>query len=219
MKYKPSLAKVIKLTFSPMLIIFCITGTVLAKDGKKFANSDAEITLETSVTLSIQPSMSLISSETAASKKIDDRITIKGKVIDEQGTPIPGATVKLKGTNEATASNLDGEYALTIKDEPGTLVFSFIGYQNKEVNIGNNRVINVSLSAEAGSLNEVVVVGYGTQKKATLTGSVVAVKGEDVVKSPAINVAGSLAGKLPGVIINSRLGEPGRDDPSISIRG
>jgi TonB-linked SusC/RagA family outer membrane protein len=219
MKYKPSLAKIIKSIFLSMAIIFCITGTVLAKDRKRHANSDAEMTLTPPVNLSIQPSLSLMPLETAASKKVDDRVTIKGKVIDEQGKPIPGATVKLKGTNEGTATDMNGEYTLIIKDEPGTLVFSCLGYQIKEVIIGANRAINVSLSAEVGGLNEVVVVGYGTQKKATLTGSVVAVKGDDIVKSPAINVISSLAGNLPGVIINSPSGEPGRDDPSISIRG
>jgi TonB-linked SusC/RagA family outer membrane protein len=219
MKYKPSLVKIIKSMFLPMAIIFCITGTVLAKDGKRHANSNAEMTLKPFVNLSIQPSLSIMSSETVISKKVGDKVTIKGKVIDEQGKPIPGATVKLKESNVATATNTDGEFTLSVPDAPGILIFSSIGYKTKEVAIGSNRFINVSLSAEPGGLNEVVVVGYGTQKKATLTGSVVAVKGDDIVKSPAINVASSLAGNLPGVIINSPSGEPGRDDPSISIRG
>src|SRR6185312_14224503 len=82
-----------------------------------------------------------------------------------------------------------------------------------------NQNLIVVMEIEATLGNEVVVVGYGTQKKATLTGSVAEVKGSDIVKSPAINVASSLAGQLPGVIINSPSGEPGRNDPSIFIRG
>ncbi|MDO6430046.1 TonB-dependent receptor [Flavitalea sp. BT771] len=146
-------------------------------------------------------------------------VELKGKVTDEQGRPVPGASVKLKASNLGTATNTDGEFTLSVPDEPGILIFSSIGYKTKEVGIGSNRFINVSLAAEPGGLNEVVVVGYGTQKKATLTGSVAEVKGDEIVKSQAINVAGSLAGQLPGVIINSPSGEPGRNDPSIYIRG
>lgn len=146
-------------------------------------------------------------------------ITIKGKVTDEQGMPIPLATVLHKETGTTTATNANGEYNINVPQTSGTLVFSIVGYQTKEVGFKSNTVINISMEAVAGNLNEIVVVGYGTQKKATLTGSVVAVKGSELVKSPSINVANSLAGRLPGVIINNRSGEPGRDNPSISIRG
>jgi TonB-linked SusC/RagA family outer membrane protein len=146
-------------------------------------------------------------------------ITIKGKVTDEQGMPIPRATVLHKETGATTATNSNGEYNINVPQTSGTLVFSVVGYQTKEVALKSNTVINISLEAISGNLNEIVVVGYGTQKKATVTGSVVAVKGSEIVKSPSINVANSLAGRLPGVIINNRSGDPGRDNPSISIRG
>jgi len=146
-------------------------------------------------------------------------ITIKGKVTDGQGMPIPGATVLHKETGQTVATNENGEYNINVPQASGTLVFSVVGYQTKEIALRSNTVVNVSMEAVAGNLNEIVVVGYGTQKKATVTGSVVAVKGSEIVKSPSINVANSLAGRLPGVIINNRSGEPGRDNPSISIRG
>ncbi|MBC8984592.1 carboxypeptidase-like regulatory domain-containing protein [Pedobacter sp. N36a] len=146
-------------------------------------------------------------------------ITIKGKVTDEQGMPIPGTTVRHKETGATTATNADGDYHMNVPQNSGTLVFSVVGYQIKEVALKSNTIINISMEAVAGNLNEIVVVGYGTQKKATVTGSVVSVKGSEIVKSPSINVANSLAGRLPGVIINNRAGEPGRDNPSISIRG
>lgn len=156
---------------------------------------------------------------TLLKEEVPPHVVLKGKVTDEQGRPVPGVTVKLKATNLGTATNTDGEFMLSVPDAPGILIFSSIGYKTKEVAIGSNRFINVSLSAEPGGLNEVVVVGYGTQRKATLTGAVAEVKGDDIAKSQAINVAGSLAGQLPGVIINSPTGEPGRNDPSIYIRG
>lgn len=152
-------------------------------------------------------------------KEYIEPILIKGKVTDERGTPMPGVTVKHKETGKTISTNEAGEYSLTIPENSGTLLFSFIGYQSREVAIGTTTVVNIALTAIPGNLNEVVVVGYGTQKKATVTGSVVAVKGDEIVKSPNINVANSLQGRLPGVIINNRSGEPGRDDPSISIRG
>ncbi len=170
------------------------------------------------------PSSSTTSPEAQADQAdgatpVEAQVVITGKVTDEKGEVIPGVTVRHKETGKALATNVNGEYTIVLPEATGTLSFSFLGYQTKEVAIGSDRRINVTLVAVSGNLNEVVVVGYGTQKKATLTGSVVAVKGSEIVKSPSINVAASLAGRLPGVIINSRSGEPGRDDPSISIRG
>ena len=143
---------------------------------------------------------------------------ITGTVSDEGGNPIVGASILEKGTANAATTDVDGEFSLTV-EERAILQVSYTGYVSQEIEIGAQRALAITMAEDVLALEEVVVVGYGTQKKATLTGAVVTAKGADIVKSPAANVSQSLAGRLPGVIINSRSGEPGRDDPSIMIRG
>ena len=144
---------------------------------------------------------------------------ITGKVTSEAGEPLIGVTVVLKGTTMGSSTDVSGNYSLNVPDNEGTLVFSYIGFETKEVAIGNATTLNVTLSPDAKALEEVVVVGYGEQKKETLTGSVVQVTGDDIVASPTANVTTALAGRLPGLVVNQRSGEPGRDDPAILIRG
>ncbi|MCJ8167191.1 TonB-dependent receptor [Pontibacter sp. E15-1] len=146
-------------------------------------------------------------------------ITVQGKVTDDQGMGLPGVTVLLKGTTTAAPTSVDGSYTLNVPNGNGTLVFTFIGYAPQSVPINNRSTINVSLSTDAKALEEVVVVGYGTQKKETVTGSVAAVKGEELEKSPALNLTNSIAGRMPGVVAVNRSGEPGYDNSIIRIRG
>lgn len=143
---------------------------------------------------------------------------ITGTVVDASGIPVIGANVMVKGTTNGTITDMDGKFVLEVP-EGAVLEVSYIGYVNQTINVGNNNSFNIALKEDTQKLDEVVVVGYGTQKKVTLTGSVATLKGEDIIKSPSLNVTNSLVGRLPGVIINSRSGEPGRDDPSIFIRG
>lgn len=143
---------------------------------------------------------------------------ISGVITDQKGEAIIGANVVEKGTTNGTISDLDGNFTLDIQSE-GILQISYIGYLDQEIRTAGKTTMDVVLKEDTKILDEVVVVGYGVQRKETLTGSVVAVKGDDVMKSPSLNVANSLTGKLPGVIINSRSGKPGGDDPSILIRG
>lgn len=145
-------------------------------------------------------------------------LNIKASVKDQNGNPLAGVSVIVKGTKKGTSTAADGSFSIDA-NTGDVLEFSIIGYRKKSITIEKNQELIVVMEIEATLGNDVVVVGYGTQKKATLTGSVVEVKGDDITKSPAINVASSLAGQLPGVIINSPTGEPGRDDPSILIRG
>ncbi len=146
-------------------------------------------------------------------------VTVKGKISSETGEGLPGVTVLLKGTTNGTTTDPGGNYTLTVPNGTGTLVISFIGYQSQEVPVNNRTAINISLAPDTKSLQEVVVVGYGTQKKETVTGSVAAVKGEELVKSPTVNLSNSLAGRLPGVVAVNRSGEPGADGSAIRIRG
>ena len=144
---------------------------------------------------------------------------IKGKVTDETGGGLPGVTITEKGTLNGAITDVDGQFSLNVKDDNAVLVFSFVGYAGKETIVGNQSVINVSLIPDVSSLKEVVVVGYGVQKKATISGSVVSVKGTELVKSPVMNLSNSIAGRMAGVVAVNRSGEPGADGSSIRIRG
>lgn len=146
-------------------------------------------------------------------------IKIEGKVTDEKGLPLPGVSVRIKGTNNGVTTNGDGNYAITVPDRQAVLVFSFLGFTPQEKNIGDANTLNVVLVAKNSSLNEVVVVGYGTQKKGNVVGAVSTVKGEDVLQNASPSVSNSLAGHVPGLIINNRSGEPGNDGADLLIRG
>ena len=114
---------------------------------------------------------------------------------------------------------MDGNYTLTKVPADAVLVFSFVGMRAQEIPVAGKSVIDITMQEETIGIDEIVAVGYGTQKKTTLTGSVTAVGGNKLVRSPAIGVSNSIAGLLPGVIASNRSGEPGRDDASILIRG
>lgn len=157
-----------------------------------------------------------------AQQPVADRDQISGKVTDETGVGLPGVSVALKGTQQGTSSDANGNYSLALSGDAfrnGILVFSFIGYAGQEVPIAGQRTIDLSLKASEQSLNEVVVVGYGTQKKATVTGAVSSISTRDVKQSPAANLAVTLAGRLPGLTALQRSGEPGRDVTQLFIRG
>ena len=145
---------------------------------------------------------------------------ISGVVTDENNEPLMGVGVLLQGnTSVGTVTEIDGKYTLSVPANGAVLEFSCLGYTTKTVAVGQSNVINVQLTFDNLQLDETVVVGYGTHKKETLTGSIVSVKGDDIAKSPSSNVGSSLEGRLPGLIVNQRSGQPGRDDPSIQVRG
>ena len=146
-------------------------------------------------------------------------LSISGTVTSETGEFLPGANVIQKGTTYGTATDADGRYSLSVSDEDAVLVFSFIGYISQEVAVNGRSVVDVVLLGDVQSLDEVVVVGYGTQKKIAVTGSISSVDGATLQQSPAANLSNSIVGHIPGVIINNRSGEPGRDASSILIRG
>jgi TonB-linked SusC/RagA family outer membrane protein len=146
-------------------------------------------------------------------------VTITGNVTDDKKLPLPGVTVLLKGTNTTAVTDINGNYKITVPDNKGTLVFSFIGFESSEVVLGENNVINVQLNGSNQNLNEVVVVGYGTQRKTSLTSSVSTVKGAELVKAPVPNITSSLAGRVAGISARPNGGVPGQDDPDIHVRG
>ncbi|MDR1896801.1 MAG: TonB-dependent receptor [Prevotellaceae bacterium] len=143
---------------------------------------------------------------------------VTGTVTDVNGEPVIGANVIVVGTTVGNITDVDGKYTLNVP-EGAVLQFSFIGYVTQEIPVENRTVINVQLLEDRQMLEEVVVVGYGMQKKATLSGSISTVKGDDIVKVPATNASQLLTGLMPGLTTIQRSGEPGNDDATIRIRG
>lgn len=141
-----------------------------------------------------------------------------GTVTDPAGEMIIGASIQEKGTSNGTITDIDGKFNLFVLPD-AVLEISFIGYKMKEVETVFGRNMIVVLEEATEILDEVVVVGYGVQKKATLSGSVASVKGTEIVKSPAMNVSNSIAGRMPGVVAISNSSEPGYDGSTLRIRG
>ena len=145
-------------------------------------------------------------------------LLVQGTVTDETGVPLVGVNVAIQGTTMGTITDVNGNYQIEAVSG-STLTFSFVGYLSESVVVETQTTVNITLVPDVTQLEDVVVVGYGTQKKETLTGSVVNVSGKEIEKSPSSNLASSLAGRLPGLIVSQRSGEPGRDDPEMLIRG
>ncbi|MDY0104510.1 MAG: TonB-dependent receptor [Lentimicrobium sp.] len=144
-------------------------------------------------------------------------INVSGTITGNDGDPIPGASIVLKGTTTGVISNLDGMYSIAVPELKGTLVISFIGYQTREIAI-TGRVLNVILSESTEVLDELVVVGFGTQKKVNLTGAVSSVSMKELEGKPVVNIVEALQGSTPGLIIQQSNSQPG-NRPSINIRG
>jgi TonB-linked SusC/RagA family outer membrane protein len=142
--------------------------------------------------------------------------TVTGTVTDDTGSPLPGASVVEKGTTNGTQTDFDGNYTLNV-DSGATLVFSYIGFKGQEIAINGNSVIDATLAEDAAALEEVVVVGYSTQTRGDLTGSVASVDMSEATKQPIVNVAEALEGRVTGVSITNA-GAPG-DNPIVRIRG
>ncbi|WP_431200914.1 TonB-dependent receptor plug domain-containing protein [Mucilaginibacter sp. P19] len=142
---------------------------------------------------------------------------VKGKVTDDNSQPLPGVSVRLKGTSTGTQTDLNGNYSLNVPDGSVYLVFTYTGFEAQEVNVDSRAVIDIKLKAKDNSLSEVVVVGYGVQRKSDLTGAVTSIKSADLTKIGGSNAAEALQGKIPGVQILSQ-GGPGAA-PTVLIRG
>lgn len=135
-------------------------------------------------------------------------VVINGKITDEMNLPMPGVSIIVKGTNVVAISDQDGNYQITSKSQNDVLVFSYIGYESQEQTVIGKNIINVKMQAVSEGLGEVIVVGYGTQKKASIIGAISTVSAEQL-KAPVAKVSSGLAGKLSGVVAIQRSGEPG----------
>lgn len=145
---------------------------------------------------------------------------VSGTVLDAQTKePVIGAGVMMKASNLGTVTDIDGNYVLTVNDPKGVLVVSAVGYRNVEMNINNRAVINILMESDMESLQDAVVIGYGSQKKATITGSLTQVDVKLLEQSAAPSLSNSLGGAMPGIITRQSSGEPGYDGATILIRG
>src|SRR5690606_36147905 len=146
-------------------------------------------------------------------------ILVKGTITDNSGIPVPGATVMVKSDpSVGTQSDFDGNYSLEVPNNQTILVFSYLGFATKEIMVGSQTTINVSLQESAEDLDEIVIVGYGTQKKSDVTGAISSVKSEDLTKVVTTNPVDALQGRVSGVTVTSSSGSPGSTS-DITIRG
>jgi len=145
-------------------------------------------------------------------------LAVKGIVKDDQGLPLPGATITVKGTSDAATTDLSGKYAINAPST-ATLVFSFVGFVNQEIPVNGQTDINVSLATNNKQLNEVVIVGYGSQKKKDITSAIATVSTKDVSARPIVSASEILDGKAAGVQVSNASGAPGGGNFSVRIRG
>ncbi|KAA6322385.1 TonB-dependent receptor SusC, partial [termite gut metagenome] len=143
---------------------------------------------------------------------------VRGKVTDHTGEPLVGVSVIIQGIATGVITDINGDYSINVASGK-TLVFSYIGYKNVSVQVKNQPVVNIVLEEDVQSIGEVVVVGYGTQAKATLTGAVSAIKGSDMISTKNENAQNMLTGKVPGVRVTQKTAEPGAFDNNFDIRG
>ncbi|WP_339925715.1 TonB-dependent receptor [uncultured Cyclobacterium sp.] len=144
-------------------------------------------------------------------------VKVSGKVVDQNGEPLPGVTIAIPGTTIGTASDIDGNYSLTVPEE-ATLVYSFIGFQSQRIAVGQQTIINITLQEEIGALDEVVVTGFGTQKKENLTGAVSSVSKEVLENRPITNIGQGLQGQISNLNITQNTGTPG-GGATFNVRG
>jgi len=151
-------------------------------------------------------------------KKAIQKITIKGSIVDETGEPLPGATILEIGTNNGVQSDFDGNYSIDVKTGKTALTFSFLGFTAQTVEVTNQRIINIKMIASTSSLEEIIMVAYGSQKKEAITSSIVSIKSEKLKDITTSNVSSMLQGKAAGVQVAATSGAPGAT-PRILIRG
>ncbi|MDE5627341.1 MAG: TonB-dependent receptor plug domain-containing protein, partial [Candidatus Amulumruptor sp.] len=152
-------------------------------------------------------------------KGTKDGKTVKGQILDSTGEPVIGATVWIKGTQKRMATNIDGEYSFADVEPGQEIVVTSVGYDPTSIAVGDKETYNLTLDSSANNLDEVVVVGYGAQKKINLTGSVATVKSKQLESRAATNLSNALAGVASGVSVSQTSGKPGSDGSNITIRG
>lgn len=146
------------------------------------------------------------------------QVSVHGKIQDEKGTPLSGATIQVKGTSQFTQSDEKGDFSLSVPSANSRLVFSYSGYLQKEITVSNHSNFNVTLVQSGTAMGEVVVIGYGTQRKSDLTGAISSIGAKDLAKATPINATEAMQGRAAGVMVTTNSGSPGSEG-SIRIRG
>jgi len=151
---------------------------------------------------------------------IADAINVSGTITSSfDNLGIPGVSILVKGSSLGTISDVDGKYNINITNDRSVLVFSSIGYIDQEVSVKNRTVIDVIMEEDLKKLDEFVVIGYGVQKKVNVIGSVATITSKELTSSPVPNISNALAGRLPGLLVQQRSGEPGLNEASLLVRG
>lgn len=182
-----------------------------------FATANISYTVEANNVIVLYPSNGSGTAGNKADIKANDR-TISGRVTDPDGKPLDGASILVKGTNRGTTTDSNGIFRLVVGDRDQVILISRVGYANREERI-SAAFMNVQLKPGNLNMDEVVVVGYGTQKKVTNTGAQSSIGGKLLVQSPAANISNSLVGRAPGLFASQASGEPGNDQSTLRIRG
>ncbi|MBC7889661.1 MAG: TonB-dependent receptor [Ferruginibacter sp.] len=150
---------------------------------------------------------------------VSAQVSVSGYVSNDKGEPLGNVTILEKGNTNGVATDASGNFKIDVKNDQSKLVFSMVGYLNREVTVGAKKVMSITLSQSNKDMEEVVVVGYGTQKKATNTGAQAAMTGKLLVQSPAANISNSMVGRVSGLFASQASGEPGADQSTLRIRG
>jgi TonB-linked SusC/RagA family outer membrane protein len=154
------------------------------------------------------------------SKAISADVLVRGKITDENGTPLQGASVVIKGTSTGVNTDAKGEFTISVPDNSSkVLIISFVGMERKEVDVNGNTSVQITLTKMDAEQQEVVVVGYGSQRKATVTGAVAQIGTKALQSAPAPNTSQLLVGRMPGLLAKTASGLPGEDNASLQIRG
>lgn len=161
----------------------------------------------------------IIKQRVKVNKPVNVAVPITGKVVDNLGKPLPGVSVKVKGTTLGAITDLNGGFAINAPDRNSVLVFTFIGYVSQEVTIGSNTALTVTLAEQSQTLNDLVVVGYGKQSRATVTAAITRVEGKSISNQPVSTAGEALAGLAAGVQIQSDQGAKPGAAPTVRVRG
>ena len=156
--------------------------------------------------------------EPANPAPVQQAVPVKGKILDEKGQPLPGATISEKGGNNTVASTVDGSFNINVSTPDAILVVSFVGYQTQEVKVAGKTDISVSLAVKSSTLNDIVIIGYGQQKRGDVNSAISSLTAKDIANIPQVSIDQMLEGKVAGVTIAQNAGGPG-SNTSVHIRG